>query len=65
MGEEFWVPPPRYVCTADAPWTPDKGACEHPDAVEVGEQQGGWPGGDTQRYRCPHCKQSWVEELPQ
>ncbi len=57
---------PRYVCTKDAPWTPDKGQyAEHPDAVEVGDQQNGWPSGDTQSYKCPHCGKYFSVELPQ
>ncbi len=37
----------------------------HDDVVEVGDQEGGWPGGDWQRYRCNNCGHEWKEELPQ
>jgi hypothetical protein len=56
----------RYLCTEDAPWTPDKGNyTSHPDAKAVGEQEDGWPGGDIQRYECPHCGLRFSRELPQ
>lgn len=55
----------RFICTAAEPWTPDKGRAQHPDAVEEGEQKDGWPSGDVQGYRCPHCKLYFEVELPQ
>ncbi|MFA5766811.1 MAG: hypothetical protein WC919_02730 [Candidatus Paceibacterota bacterium] len=33
----------------------------HPDAVAIGEQQDGWPSGDTQS----HCGLQFAVELPQ
>jgi hypothetical protein len=58
--------PERHTCTADDPWSPAKSrSAIHPDAVEVGEQQDGWPGGDIVTRRCPHCGHKWEEELPQ
>ncbi len=56
----------RHICTASDPWSPEKCVrAEHPDAVEIGDQVNGWPGGDLQKYRCPHCGHTWTEELPQ
>ena len=55
----------RHICTADNPWKPDMGRAIHPDAVAVGEQQSGWPSGDTQSYKCPHCGLQFTVELPQ
>ncbi len=56
----------RHICTADDPWTPEKAPRgTHRDAHEIGEQQDGWPSGDTVRMRCPHCKVEWTMELPQ
>ncbi len=37
----------------------------HPKAVEVGEQEDGWPGGDIVTYECPICKTRWEVEMPQ
>ena len=56
----------EYVCTKDAPWSPDKGTpVRHVDAHEVGEQEDGYPGGDIVTYKCPHCGKRWRAELPQ
>ena len=52
----------QQPCTKEHP---DKSLRWHPDAVEVGEQLDGYPGGDIVRYECPHCGLSWKEELPQ
>jgi len=49
-------------CTAA---DPGKHHLYHPDAVEVGEQQNGYPGGDIVTYECPNCGARWKEELPQ
>lgn len=49
-------------CTAASP---NKSARVHPDAVEVGGQRDGWPGGDWITLQCPHCGREWDEELPQ
>lgn len=56
----------RFVCTQDDPWNKEKGkfAC-HPDAVRVGDQEDGYPHGDTQKYRCPHCGLEFIVELSQ
>ena len=57
---------PRYHCTAERPWTPDKGPwVVHRDAYAVGEQRNGWPAGDVQSYQCPHCGTRFTVELPQ
>ena len=54
----------RYICTAEAPWTPEKGPATHPDAKE-GRQLDGYPGGDLVEYLCPHCGKGFMVELPQ
>jgi len=55
-----------HICTADDPWSPEKAKrARHNDAVPIGEQQDGWPSGDIQRYRCPHCEHEFDLELPQ
>ena len=53
------------ICTAQDPWKPGIEHCSHPDAVEFGEQQDGYPGGDIQAYKCPPCGTIFKEELPQ
>ncbi len=54
------------VCTKENPWAPGKPTpVTHPEAREVGEQEGGWPAGDIVTYRCPNCGHSWRAELPQ
>lgn len=56
----------NHICTAQEPWKPDMvGRCGHPDAVECGEQRDGYPSGDLQTYKCPHCGITFEEELPQ
>jgi hypothetical protein len=55
----------RFVCTADTPWTKDKGRSVHPDAKSVGDQENGWPSGDTQDYECPNCGLRFTVELAQ
>ena len=55
----------RHVCTADDPWTPDKsGRATHPDAVLLRDEDG-YPGGDVDVYRCPHCGLTFRVEVPQ
>jgi len=60
----------KFTCTAALPWLPLTDAHStmqivHPDAVEVGDQEDGWPAGDIVTMRCPHCKHEWKQELPQ
>jgi len=55
----------RFRGTAESPWSPDKGKASHPDAIEVGEQEDGYPGGDLVTCKCPHCGVQWRAELPQ
>jgi hypothetical protein len=56
--------PTRYICTAEAPWTPDKGRSVHPDAVYVEDRDYGL-GENVAVYRCLHCGKVFEEELPQ
>jgi hypothetical protein len=58
-------PTERHVCTAANPWKRGMGRAIHPDAVECGDQQSGWPSGDMQGYKCPHCGLYFDVELPQ
>lgn len=54
-----------FICTAETPWTPDKGTpAIHPDAIE-GEQRDGWPAGDIVEFHCPHCGLDFERELSQ
>jgi hypothetical protein len=59
----------RRICTKERPYDRDnpehEGQWAHPDAYEVGEQKNGWPAGDIQGYKCPHCKKYFEVELPQ
>jgi hypothetical protein len=55
----------RHICTATDPWGESKGPAIHPDAEPCGEQKDGWPSGDTQGYKCPHCGKYFEVELPQ
>lgn len=55
----------RHVCTKDDPWTPEKGRrSTHPDAVYLHDRDYG-DGETTAVYRCPHCRRTFEEELPQ
>jgi hypothetical protein len=51
----------RYTCTSDAPWTPDKGAAEHPEANWVGERDYGDEVYD--KYHCPACDLRFTVEV--
>lgn len=53
----------RYVCTADAPWTPDRGRSLHPAATYLGDRDHG----DQlcAVYRCPICGLRFHVEVPQ
>jgi len=54
-----------YVCTQDAPWTPDKGKpCQHPDAKYVSGKDYGL-GEYCACYECPWCGLYFEVELPQ
>jgi hypothetical protein len=51
-----------YICTKEAPWTPDKGTpVQHPDAKHVGTCHEGC----CDRYECPHCGKIWQQENAQ
>lgn len=61
----------RLLCDAEHPYTKERDyqnpnkLWAHSDIKEVGDQEGGWPGGDFQRYECNVCGISWKSELPQ
>ena len=50
MGEQ-------YVCTNDAPWTPEKGdRSAHPDAVVTKDPDDiAFSSGNKTGYHCPNC----------
>lgn len=52
----------RRKCSAADPYTTEKGEKDlrwyHPDAAETADL------GEVARYKCPHCGESWKEELP-
>ena len=54
---------PRYTCTAEAPWTSDKGAAEHPDATYLYDRDRDYVSFAV--YHCDHCDLRFEEELPQ
>lgn len=55
----------RYVCSAQTPWTPEKGRAYHPDASEVGEHYDTSSNHDDYViYLCPHCGKRFWETLP-
>jgi hypothetical protein len=55
----------RHICTAEDPWTPEKGdRAIHPDAV-AGEDRDFGGGCYCASYRCLHCKKHFYVELPQ
>lgn len=54
----------RYVCTAEAPWTPDKGRAQHPAAVHVRDRDYGF-GRNTEVLHCPYCDLTFEVELAQ
>lgn len=66
-NEDFKITDLRWhTCTPDDPWKPSIGKRgRHPDAIETGEQEPGYPAGDQQKMRCPHCLVEWTEELAQ
>ena len=41
------------------------GPAVHPQAIETGPQQDGWPSGNAQGYKCPHCGLDYEDKLPQ
>lgn len=56
-------------CTREYPYSQDRDKpgtrWEHINAIEVGDQEDGYPGGDIQKFRCPTCGMEWEQELPQ
>lgn len=55
----------RFVCTAETPWQPQMARSIHPDAAVVGLGRDGYPGGDLQDYKCPHCGLFFTVEIGQ
>jgi hypothetical protein len=47
----------RHVCTADDPWTDDRGYAVHPDAIDRGTCYEGC----CDKWECPHCGVSWTD----
>lgn len=57
----------RWLCSRRHPRpanAPASSRWAHED-VEEGEQENGWPSGDTVRCRCLVCGETWRYELPQ
>lgn len=55
--------PERYVCTAEAPWTPELGRFAlHPDAKFIEDED--HDGGTCSIYDCPNCGKQFHVELP-
>ena len=55
----------RFTCTANDPWTPEKGKrSEHPDAKYLGDIDYGL-GCNCASYKCPHCEKYFEVELAQ
>lgn len=51
-----------YVCTKEAPWTPEKGTpAQHPDSINDGECSLGC----CEYYRCPNCGKRFGAEVAQ
>lgn len=57
----------EVFCTPLSPWDGKRvfGRVKHINAVEVGDQEPGYPSGDIVTMRCPNCGHQWREELPQ
>jgi len=50
----------RVTCTAVQPWVPSSGQRSiHPDAVIIDSECD-----CCEKYRCPHCQQTFKVELP-
>lgn len=57
----------RHVCTADDPWSEDKGRyAEHPDAKVIREDYATTSGADPsyETAKCPHCDKVFTYEIP-
>ena len=56
----------RFTCTADDPWTPEKGRSEHPDAKMLENFHISY-GGEVEidAYKCPHCGKYFEVEIAQ
>lgn len=50
---------PYISCSSTFPWDGNREFVLHPEAVVVADF------GETVTYKCPHCKHSWTEELPE
>jgi len=61
----------RRKCTADNPYTPERGknepgyGWEHDNVYEVSDQESLGLGCDVVKVRCRNCGIEWVMELPQ
>lgn len=60
-------PVQRYECTADAPWSEDKGRYAlHPDAKVIHEDYDRYSGANPSYHtaKCPHCGLIFTYEIP-
>lgn len=61
----------RRECTEENPYTKERDETEpgrrwsHEGAHEIGEQEDGYPGGDTVKMGCKNCNVEWTKELAQ
>jgi len=61
----------RKQCTKENPYTPQRDkdepgdGWEHDAVYEKGEQEDGYPSGDTVRMCCKNCNIEWTKELAQ
>lgn len=55
----------RFLCSLEHPMQADaSGRWEHDDMEEIGDQEDGWPSGDTVTMRCRCCGKTWSLDAP-
>jgi hypothetical protein len=69
---ETWprTPDGRLICSPEHPFPIGCGEAygprwAHTNCGEVGEQEDGYPSGDTVTMKCADCGYHWTAELPQ